>query len=123
MSDPFNTRVGVRQGCLLSPRLFNLFFERIVARALKGLEELVSICGRRINNFRFADDIDLIVGTPAKLADLTDRLDKASSLYGMKITTEQDRKKDRLIITVLQQSLSGLIVLQSTKRMRQYELR
>ncbi|KAJ8390535.1 hypothetical protein AAFF_G00103320 [Aldrovandia affinis] len=56
--DWFRTMTGVRQGCLLSPLLFNIFLERIMADALEDHEGSVSIGGRTITNLRFADDID-----------------------------------------------------------------
>ena len=58
MGDWFRTTVGVRQGCLLSPRLFNIFLERIMTDALEDHEGTVSIGGRTITNLRFPDDID-----------------------------------------------------------------
>ena len=51
----FQTTVGVQQGCLLSP---TLFLERIMTDALEVYEGTVSIGGRTITNFGFADDID-----------------------------------------------------------------
>ena len=53
----FRTTVGVRQGCLLSRTLFNIFLERIICEALDDHEGSVSIGGRLITYFRFADDI------------------------------------------------------------------
>ena len=58
IGDWFRTTVGVRQGCLLSSILFNLFLERIMTDALEDHEGTVSIGGRTITNLRFADDID-----------------------------------------------------------------
>ena len=46
-----------RQGCLLSPTLFNIFLEMIMIDALEDHEGTVSIGGRTITNLRFADDI------------------------------------------------------------------
>ena len=54
----FRTTVGVRQGCLISPTLFNIFLERIMTDALEDHKGTVSIGGRTITNLRFADDID-----------------------------------------------------------------
>ena len=56
----FKTIVGVRQGCLLSPVLFNLFLEEIMAGIQDEHISKISIGGRNLSNLRFADDIDLI---------------------------------------------------------------
>ena len=53
----FRTTAGVRQGCLLSSTLFNIFLERIMTDALED-HITVSIGDRTITNLRFADDID-----------------------------------------------------------------
>ena len=58
--DWLKIRKGVRQGCLLSPCLFNLYAEYILRNA--GLEEAqsgIKIAGRNINNLRYADDTTL----------------------------------------------------------------
>ena len=76
--DWFRTTVGVRQGGLLSPTLFNIFLERIMTDALENHKGTVSIGGRTITNLRFADDIDGLAGEEKELTNLTDHLDKAS---------------------------------------------
>ena len=53
----FRTTVGVRQGCLLPPTLFNILLERIMCEVLDDHEGSVSIGGCLITNFSFADDI------------------------------------------------------------------
>ena len=60
-TDWFQIGKGVRQGCILSPCLFNLYAEYIIRNA--GLEEAqpgVKIAGRNINNLRYADEITLM---------------------------------------------------------------
>ena len=70
VGDWFRTTVGVRQGCLLLPTLFNIFLERIMTDALEDHEGTVSIGGRPITNLRFADDIDGLAGEEEELANL-----------------------------------------------------
>ena len=62
IGDWFRTTVGVRQGRLFSPTLFNIFLERIMTDASEDHEGTVSIGGRTITNLRFADDIDGLAG-------------------------------------------------------------
>lgn len=87
----FETAVGVRQGCILSPCLFNVFLEQIMMDALEGFEGSVSVGGRSISNLRFADDIDLIAGNRAELFDLTNRLDSTSRKFGMEISNDKSK--------------------------------
>ena len=72
IGDWFQTTVGVRQGCLLSPTLFNIFLERIMTDALEDHEGTVSIGGRTITNLRFADDIDGLAGEEEGLVNLAE---------------------------------------------------
>ena len=69
IGDWFRTTVGVRQGNLLSPTLFNIFLERIMTDALEDHEGTVSIGGRTIINLRVADGIDGLAGVEEELAN------------------------------------------------------
>ena len=91
IGDWFRTTVGVRQGCLLSPTLFNIFLQRIMTDALEDHEGTVSIGGRTITNLRYADNIDGSAGEEKELANFVERLDRASTAYGMEISAEKTK--------------------------------
>ena len=60
-TDWFQIRKGVRQGCTLSPCLFNLYAEYIMRNArLNEAQAEIMIAGRNTNNLRYADDTILI---------------------------------------------------------------
>ena len=70
-TDWFQTGKGVRQGCILSPCLFNLYAEYIMRNA--GLEETqagIKIVGRNINHLRYTDDTTLMAESEEELKSL-----------------------------------------------------
>ena len=91
IGDWLRTTIGVRQGYLLSPTLFNIFLERIMTEDLEDHAGTVSIGGRTVTNLRFADDIDGLAGEEEELANLVQRLDKACTAYGMEISAEKTK--------------------------------
>ena len=62
-----------------------------MTEALDDHEGTVSIGGRTITNLRFADDIDGLAGEEEELANLVERLDKASTAYGMEISAQKTK--------------------------------
>ena len=69
--DWFQIGKGVRQGCILSPCLFNLYTEYIMRNA--GLEEAqagIKFAGRNINNLRYAEDTTLTAESEEELKSL-----------------------------------------------------
>ena len=70
-TDWFQIGKGVRQGCILSPCLFNLYAEYIMRNA--GLEEAqagIKIAGKHIKNLRYADDTTLMAESEEELKSL-----------------------------------------------------
>ena len=66
--DGFQIRKGVRQGCMLSPCLFNLYAEYIMRNAvLNEAQAGIKIAGRNINNLIYADDTTLMAESAEEL--------------------------------------------------------
>ena len=76
-TDWFQIGEGVRQGCILSPHLFNFYAEYIMRNA--GLEETqagIKIAGRNINHLRYADDTTLMAESEEELKEPLDESEK-----------------------------------------------
>ena len=70
-TDWFQIGKGVRQDCILSPCLFNLYAEYVMRNA--GLEEAqvgIKIAGRNINDLRYADETTLMAESEEELKSL-----------------------------------------------------
>ena len=75
---------NVRQGCILSPCLFNLYAEYVMRNT--GLEEAqvgIKIAGRNISNLRYADDITLMAETEEELKSLLMKVKEESEKVGL----------------------------------------
>ena len=88
--DWFQIGKGVRQGCILSPCLFNFYAEYIMRNT--GLEEIqagIKIAGRNINNLRYADDITLIAESEEELKRLLMRVKEESEKVDLKLNIQK----------------------------------
>ena len=76
-TDWFKIENGVRQDCLLSPCLFNLYAEHIVRNArLDELQAGIETGGRNINSLRYADDTTLMLQSEEELKSLSMRVSR-----------------------------------------------
>lgn len=82
---------GVRQGCILSPLLFNLYSETVFEKALENMQEGIKVNGRFINNLRYADDTVIIANSPDGLQKLIDAITTEGETLGLKINTEKTK--------------------------------
>ena len=88
----FQIGKGVRQGCILSPCLFNLYAEYIIRNA--GLEEAqdgIKIAGRNINNLRYADEITLMAESEEELKSLLMKVKEESEKVDLELSIQKRR--------------------------------
>ena len=91
-TDWFQIGKGVRQGCILSPCLFNLYAEYILRNT--GLEEAqarIKIARRNNNNLRYADDTTLMVESEEELKSLLMKVKEESEKIGLKLNIQKTK--------------------------------
>lgn len=93
ISNQFHIRKGVRQGCILSPILFNLYSEYLITEAI-GDSKGVAIGGINFNNTRYADDTAIIAEHERELQDMITKLEASCKNYGM----EMNLKKTKVMV-------------------------
>ena len=89
-TDWFQIGKGVRQGCILSPSLFNFYAEYIMRNA--GLDDTqagIKIAGRNINNLRYADDTTLMAEIAIK--NLLMKVKKESEKANLKLNIQKTK--------------------------------
>ena len=88
----FQVGKRVRQGCILSPCLFNLYAEYIMRNA--GLDEAqagIKIAMRNINNLRYADDTTLMAESEEELKSLLMKVKEESEKVGLKLNIQKTK--------------------------------
>ena len=91
-TDWVQIRKGVRQGCILSPCLFNLYAEYIIRNA--GLNEAqagIKIAERNTNNLRYADDTTLMAESEEELKILLMKVKEESEKVGLKLNIQKTK--------------------------------
>ena len=91
-TDWFQIGMGVRQGCILSPCLFNLYAEYIMRNT--GLDEAqagIKIAGRNINNLRYADDTTLMAESEEDLKSFLMKVKEESEKVGLKLSIQKTK--------------------------------
>ena len=91
-TDWFQIGQGVRQGCILSPCLFNLYAEYIMRNAaLEETQAGIKIAGRNINNLRYADDTTLMAESEEELKSLLMKVKEESQKVGLKLNIQKTK--------------------------------
>ena len=92
ITDWFQIGKGVRQGCILSPCLFNFYTEYIVRNA--GLEEAqagIKIAGRNLNNLRHSDDTTFMAESEEELKSLLMKVKEESEKVGLQLNIQKTK--------------------------------
>ena len=85
-------RKGIRQGCILSPCLFNFYAEHIMWNArLDEAQAGIKIAGRNTNNLRYADDTSLIAESEEELKSLLMKVKEESEKVGLKLNIQKTK--------------------------------
>ena len=91
-TDWFQIGEGVRQGCIVSPCLFNLYPLYITRNT--GLDEApagIKIAGRNINNLRYADDTTLMAESEEELKSLLMKVKEENEKVGLKLNIQKTK--------------------------------
>ena len=90
--DWFKIGKGVREGCILSPCLFNLYAEYIMQNArLDEAQTKIKIARRNINNLRYADDTTFMADSEEVLKSLLLKVKEESEKVGLKLNIQKTK--------------------------------
>ena len=90
--DCFQIAKVLRQGCILSPCLFNFYAEYIMRNAgLKEAQAGIKIAGRNINNFTYADETILTAESEEELKNLLVKVKEESESVGLKLNIQKTK--------------------------------
>jgi hypothetical protein len=91
LSREFRIKKGVRQGCVISPHLFNIMAEVAMREVMEGWDGGIQIGGRKITNLRYADDIVFLAGSEKELQDIVSRLERVGEKRGLRINLNKTK--------------------------------
>ena len=100
MFDPFTTTIGVRQGCVAAPNLFNVAVDYWVKNALAGMPDMGVNLHSRITDLGYADDVVVFAEFIDAISDALSALQEETTPLGLnKLDQDQTSISLRLFTT------------------------
>ena len=90
-SSPFEVKTGVRQGCVLSPLLFNVVIDWIMNKSLAGRTGVACGMGLNFTDAGYADDIVFLEETEAQAQELLDTINENAQKLGLHINARKTK--------------------------------
>jgi hypothetical protein len=104
-SEYFEVGTGLRQGCVMSPTLFNIYMDRMMRKVVEGnAGGGLELGEERLTDLDFADDVALLADSWMALALMLERMEAVTQDYGINISTKKTevmcvrREQERLAV-------------------------
>ena len=114
ISRPFSVTTGVRQGCILSPFLFNLVIDWIMRQTITETDGVLLSEGVRITDVDYADDLLLLAEDKSSAQDFINRLEAKAETVGLLISAPKTKSMG-VCISNLDLTLAGAALEQVPK--------
>ena len=90
-TSPFQIGDGLKQGCILSPLLFNLAMEKVIRDSMNGRDEGIKLEDINVKLLAYADDVDIMIENQTEMKNLATLFKEAAERIGLKINESKTK--------------------------------
>ena len=95
-SDWFEIRNGLKQGCVMSPWLFNIYMDGVMKEVKQGMSNkgVQLVCGKiewRISDLLYADDVAFVAESGSELNEMVNKFNRVCIRRGLKINADKSK--------------------------------